>query len=422
MLDSLPVYQLSDQPDESSKIVEWRYPTMYKKDAKGVKREWFGAVYKGGVITSHGTVDGVKTLSEPYQIDLNNSGRTFIEQAALELRYKYTKNMRKEGYRFPGDLPSENIKPMLAEDWWKRRKSTVLYFPVVVQPKLDGVRCLVKQDYMTNKILYRSRTNTSFGHLNYLFEEEIRSMLPFFPFQVELDGEFYIHGMLLQEIASIVSFKIPEEELYTLKGKKREHAEWIFKMRREKLQYNIFTVITPKDMVYEDRNDILNKAYHQGQISFGSPFQKVVLVEENLVHSVKEMETLAFDYHNRRKYEGVMIYKLGSSLPADKQSESYYRSARTWNLIKYKPFFDEEMKILSVKGGKGKAADLAGCQVIDSEGITHEVNIADNDAVRRKIFENPDLVIGKEATVKHYGRTDAGKLRHSSIVAIRDYE
>jgi hypothetical protein len=228
--------------------------------------------------------------------------------------------------------------------------------------------------------------------------------------------------MLLQTIASIVSFKIPEEELTSLKGKKLEHAKEIFKLRREKLQYNIFTIITPKDMIYEERSKLLRKAYEQGQISLGRPFQKVVLVEENLVYSEKELEILAKEYHDIRKYEGIMIYKLGSSLPADKQNESYYRSARTWNLIKYKPFFDEEMKILEVKGGKGKAADLAGCKVVDKQGITHEVNIAENDAVRKKIFENPKLVIGKEATVKHYGRTDAGKLRHASIIAIRDYE
>lgn len=421
MLDSLPLYQLYEQPTEESNIVEWRYPPMFNKDSKGVKREWFGAVYAGGVITSHGTVDGVKTLSEPYQIDLNNSGRTFIEQATLELRSRYALKNKKHGYRFKGELTTVNSKPMLAEDWWKRRKSTVLHFPVVVQPKLDGIRCLVKQDYDRDQLIYRSRTNSSFGHLNYLFEEEIRAMLPFFPFQVELDGEFYIHGMLLQQIASIVSFKVSEEDALKLKGKKREHADEVFRLRSQ-LKYNIFTIITPDDMVYEDRNHILHQAYHQGQLSLGRPFEKVVLVEENIAQSMKEVEALANEYHHVRKYEGIMIYKLGSSLPAEKKSESYYRHARTWNLIKYKPFFDEEMKILSVKGGKGKAADLAGCQVVDSEGVTHEVNIAENDAVRRKIFENPKLVIGKEATVKHYGRTDAGKLRHATIVAIRDYE
>ena len=85
-------------------------------------------------------------------------------------------------------------------------------------------------------------------------------------------------------------------------------------------------------------------------------------------------------------------------------------------------FFDEEMKIIAVKGGKGKAVDLAGCRVEDEFGITHEVNIADDDEVRRRIFEDPKLVLGKMATVKHYGRTDDRKLRHASIIVIRDYE
>jgi ATP-dependent DNA ligase len=417
ILMALPLYEIT----EKAEFPEWRYPAMYKIDAKGIKREWFGAVVSGGIVTSHGTVDGVKTISEPYKIDINKSGRDFIEQGELELRSRYEVKYRKEGYRMPGAFTSDNIKPMLAEDWNKRRESTKLYFPVAIQPKLDGIRCLVKQDKETCRILYRSRTNKSYD-FGYLFDEEISAMLPYFPFPVEFDGELYIHGITLQNISSIVSLKTTEDEVETLKGKKKEHAVEILDKRNKYLKYNIFTIITPTDMPYEDRNDILNKAYALGEKSLGRKFEKVVLVQDEIVESMKELEKKANYYTSKLKYEGIMIYKLAFSLPKEKIGESYYKSSRTWNLIKFKPFFDEEMEIVAVKGGKGKAAELAGTRVKDSFGIFHEVNIAEDDEVRKRIFDNPSLVIGKMATVKHYGRTDDGKLRHATVIVIRDYE
>jgi ATP-dependent DNA ligase len=420
-ISELQVYDLCDQPSEDSKIVEWRYPAMYKLDAKGVRREWFGCVYDGCIITSHGTADGVKTISEPYKVELNASGRSFITQASLELRSRYEVKNRKEGYRFPGEITTFNVKPMLAESWDKRRPSTVLHYPVAIQPKLDGIRCLVKEDPETGIIRYRSRTNKLYD-FNYLFDEEISAMLPFFPFQVEFDGEMYIHGMKLQGIASIVALKSTPEDLKQLKGKKKEHAEETLKLREDLLKYNIFTLITAKELPYEDRNDILRKAYEQGEISLGRKFERVVLVEDNIAESMDDIVELSDHYVNFHGYEGVMIYKLGCSLPPSKIKESYYKSSRSYNLIKYKPFYDEEMVIIAVKGGKGKAADLAGCTVRDSDGITHEVNIAEDDDVRRRIFKDPSSVIGKDATVKHYGRTDDGKLRHANIICIRDYE
>ena len=38
---------------------------------------------------------------------------------------------------------------------WSGPPAFHLYFPVAVQPKLDGIRCLVKQDPQTGKIIYR---------------------------------------------------------------------------------------------------------------------------------------------------------------------------------------------------------------------------------------------------------------------------
>lgn len=415
---SLPEYENGEIPDK--KIKEWKYPRMSKIGMRGETRYWQGGILEGGIVTYFGQQDGKMQLTEPYEIETNTSGRNFNEQAALQLQSKYEIKYRKEGYRFEGDKEIQEKGPMLANDWRKRTKSTILYFPVAVQPKLDGIRCLVNYDRMTGKLKYRSRTHKNYD-FGYLFDEEIEAMMPFFPSEVQLDGELYIHGKLLQEISSIVSLKTTEEDLKKLKGKKLEKEKETLRLRREELKYNIFTIITGEDMVYEDRRRLLVRAAKKAEKYLGRKLQRVQIVPDHFADSMEEVEEI-LDLYVGKGYEGVMIYKVGESLPASKVKESYYKSGRSWNLIKYKPFFDEEMEIIEVKSGKGKAAELAGTRVVDSEGIIHEVNIASNDAIRKKILENPDSIIGKMATVKHYGKTDAGKLRHASVICIRDYE
>lgn len=415
--DNLPLYDLSEIPDKD--VFEWRYPKMTKIGMRGETRVWEGAIINGGIVTLYGQVGGKMIKSEPYEIEINSSGRNFQEQASLQLQAKYELKFRKEGYRRKGDKHMQQKQAMLANSWEKRTKSFKLYYPVIVQPKLDGIRCLVNYDRMSCELKYRSRTN-KYWNFNYLFDEEINAMMPFFPTEVQFDGELYVHGEFLQKIASIVSVQKTFEELKDKKDKKSKEDLETLKLRNQFLKYNIFTVIAEKK-TYEERREMLINAYKSGEKFLGRKFEKVTIVEDNVVDSEEEIEFLLDDY-TYRGYEGIMIYKLGYSLPKDKISESYYKSGRSWNLIKVKAFEDEEMKILEVNAGKGKAVDLAKTKVVDSQGVTHEVVIAKEDSIRKKILQNPEDVIGKMATVKHYGRTKDGKLRHANVTSIRDYE
>jgi ATP-dependent DNA ligase len=417
-LVSLPIFNITDPVTDGH--VEWRFPTMFKTDAKGVSREWFGGVLDGGVITCHGTTDGVKTLSEPYRIELNLSGRSFVEQALLELRSRYEVKNRKEGYRFPDEIKTINPKPMLAEDWHKKRPSMRLYFPVAVQPKLDGIRCLVSERRDEGNIVYRSRTNKYYD-FGYLFDEEISAILPFFPFQVELDGELYIHGRMLQNISSIVSLKATDLDLKKMSALKAAKTKETLDIRKKELVYNIFTIITPKDLSYEERRHFLVEAFSQGERSLGRPFERISLVPDFEAYSEEDIKKYTNDFLDKG-YEGAMIYKMAKNLPPGKKNESFYRSARTWNLMKFKAFSDEEMIAVSITEGKGLSEGKAICQAKDKNGILHSVNLSFTDDEKRDIFLNPSKIIGKEVTVKHYGRTEDGKLRHANVISIRDYE
>ena len=72
-----------------------------------------------GIVSYFGQQGGKMQLTDPYEIDLNSSGRSFQEQAALQLQSKYELKYRKEGYRYEGDYEIQEKGPMLANDWRK---------------------------------------------------------------------------------------------------------------------------------------------------------------------------------------------------------------------------------------------------------------------------------------------------------------
>jgi ATP-dependent DNA ligase len=69
-------------------------------------------------------------------------------------------------------------------------------FPVDVQPKLDGLRCLVSAD----DLVLRSRGGKIYS-MPHIAEQLARIL----PTGVIADGELYIHGVPLQEIVSLVT-------------------------------------------------------------------------------------------------------------------------------------------------------------------------------------------------------------------------
>lgn len=409
-LDKLPLHQIysSELPPRSG----WRYPHMFKEDAKGAARVWYAGFDGRNISTVHGQVGGRLQESEPYEIETNSSGRTLVEQAVLELKQRYEIKHRKEGYRFAGEAPPDSGNAMAAHEW--DRKKDILYFPVAVQPKLDGIRCMIKRN-RHGVIEYRSRGNKMYD-FDDIFGEEVNILLDSFPFDVELDGELYIHGVSLQAIASIAN------------RRKSGHVN------RDRLEYYVFGVRTPMDMPVEDRLEILTRAFEDAgaepvefdtafdeAVAVCNDFGKIKQVRTQIANSIADIDAITSEFIEY-EYEGAMIYKMGQNLPAAKKKESYYKGGRSKNILKNKPFYTEEGTIVGVSEGKGVSKGMAMIHIEDQFGIEAVMTPAEDHATRKLWFKNPKLVLGKLATFKHYGRTKDGKVRHANMIAIRDYE
>ena len=87
------------------------------------------------------------------------------------------------------------MKPMLALEMEEK----LVKLPCMVQPKLDGIRCLI---YKKETILFQSRQNKLFEPFQHLLPE-LESIFDEHPSMV-LDGELYCHGLGFESVTSMV--------------------------------------------------------------------------------------------------------------------------------------------------------------------------------------------------------------------------
>jgi len=278
----------------------------------------------------------------------------------------------------------ENIKPMLAHKYNEDKAD----YPAFIQPKLDGVRCL-----FTAKGAF-SRANNRFMNVEHI-EQELKSFFAKNPTAV-LDGELYNHGLKddFEKIISLVKKKKPTDQ---------DKAE-----AKELVQYHIYDVASMTIGTYTDRylfilaeQSLKNKACLQ-------------VIDNNLVLDYDD----AIVMHKKNLklgYEGSM-YRT----PSGK-----YKGTRSWDLMKFKDFHDEEATIIGYEIGKGKREGTLGKFIMqDDEGI--EFGCPPGKGYNYKdlanILNNITDYIGERATFTYFERTKAGSYRHPHYKCLRNYE
>lgn len=176
--------------------------TLYALNKDGSFQEWKVFTLDADVIVQFGKLGG-KVQQKVTQCAVKNVGRsnekTGEQQALLEAQSKWEKQVRL-GYRESIDQleTEENFAPMLAQDAIKRSRDII--YPCFVQPKLDGLRCLVTFDDNDTPV-FNSRGNKTYP-IQGEIPLEIKSLKASTGFQM-FDGEVYLHGLSLQKIVSL---------------------------------------------------------------------------------------------------------------------------------------------------------------------------------------------------------------------------
>tara|TARA_R110002167_G_scaffold253094_2_gene459434 strand:- start:108 stop:938 length:831 start_codon:yes stop_codon:yes gene_type:complete len=275
------------------------------------------------------------------------------------------------------------IKPMLA---YKIGKKDIDFTEdVFMQPKLDGVRCLISKDGAY------SRTGKEFKNIQHI----TRILKPFFKTHPKhiLDGELYNHK-LKDDFEKIISLV-----------RKTNVTQGSLAQSRKFVQFHLYDYIHPSNKNYSGRHfELSNWNLYGKYIKYVETIQVTTPLISNQAHK------LNLD----NGYEGSIL-RLNKS----------YENKRSYNLQKFKDFQDAEATIVGYEEGKGKREGTIGkflMQDADGNKFGCPPGKGYTYADMTDMLENIHKYMGQQATFTYFERTKAGSYRHPLFKTLRNYE
>lgn len=353
--------------------------TLYQRGKRGEVRIWRTWTEGSTVWSEAGVQDGKLTQSS-YVCVPKNVGRanatTAEQQAEVEARAEWEKKLARKYHKSVPPAGTQNTNmPMLAERFFVKGKPGVLTthakkikWPVDVQVKFDGVRAKARR--VDGKVVLFPRS----GQLDEVYDAKhvIQQLESWLPDGMELDGELYVHGKKLQEIASLATRFRPESTV---------------------LVYNVYDVPMLggcRDALWLDRRD------HLAQIIETPSVKRVKTIQANDVDDVVGY----FRRFRERGFEGAMV-RLHSFF-----YECGFRSA---SLLKVKEHETDEFEVIGCKEGVGKSAGTATFICITKDGEEFDATMRGPIDERRRFWKERDSYIGRKLTVSFMRWTTAGK-------------
>ena len=361
----------------------YKLPTLYRTSKTGATLQWNIWTDGADIVTEHGQMDGKMQLDRRTATG-KNIGRanetTPEEQAILEATAKHKKRLDTKYSLTLKDAKKEVFLPMLAASFDKRKDKVV--YPVDVQPKLDGVRCLAYWDGDSVKLM--SRGGKQWECCQHIISE-IEAILPR---DWVLDGELYIHGATFQEITKLVKKLRPESvnvqfHVYDVpKGNKGHGGLWI------------------------DRFEDLESLADQQTFMDCDSLEVVATHLANNEYAVYELQSQFLE----EGYEGAIVRE---------QDGEYRFGNRSNKLLKVKNFMDEEYEIVGFTTGVGR---FEGCCIWICEtedGQSFKVVPQGTMEERRATYNTAGEHIGELLKVKFFELTDDDIPRFPVGIGIR---
>ena len=267
------------------------------------------------------------------------------------------------------------FEPMLAKDWYKEKNK--VKFPIYSQPKLDGIRCIVRADGMWSrngkKIIPAPHI---FEAMKHLFEADPTLIF---------DGELYADKFAndFNAICSLV--------------KKTKPTESDLLESAKAIEYHIYDLPSCEDVFTVRSTELSN--IDLPECCKLVPTYKVVC--ENDINK-------QYEIYINEGYEGQMLRLDGE-----------YENKRSKYLLKHKSFIDEEYTILGVEEGIGNKTGMVGSFIFESKtGKRFNSSPKFNWEECTKMWNDRENLIGKSATVKYFNLTPDGVPRFPYVTKI----
>ena len=281
------------------------------------------------------------------------------------------------------------IKPMLAYkvdakpiDWTNK---------VYMQPKLDGVRCLIQLNDKGEVHAY-SRTGKPWLNIAHILED-LEYFFEIHP-DVILDGELYNHDLRddFEKIISLVRKQKPTDQ------QRLEASELV--------QFHC----------YDYFESAMNESYSYRKDQLCTSDMYSYCVKHVLTYLIKDdaHAKVSHEINLNDGYEGSIL-----------RLDTPYQCKRSYSLQKFKDFHDTEATIIGYVDGKGKREGTLGKFLMqDDDGVTFGCPPGKgyNYKMLADMLTNIHNYIGKRATFTYFERTKAGSYRHPLFKTLRNYE
>jgi DNA ligase-1 len=267
--------------------------------------------------------------------------------------------------------------------------------PVFVQPKLDGVRCLIQyeaekygDDSYRGKAVAYSRTGKEWKNIEHI----LFNLKPFFALNpnVVLDGELYNHDLRdnFEKIISCVRKTKP-----TTIGRLESSGL---------VQFHCYDV--PSN---PHRFDVRNE-----WIRLNVPSNFCIKHVETLAIGCEDQAKVYHQNNLDKGYEGSIL-----------RLNTEYQEKRSHSLRKFKDFHDAEANITGWVEGKGKRKGTIGkFTAIDVDENEFGMPVMGKFKDLQDNFEEMKTWVGEVATFTYFERTKANSYRHPLFKCIRNYE
>ena len=367
------------------------FAVLYGTEKNGKTKVWKAVVQefkdKSVSTMTYGQIDGIQQVVVREYLVGKNIGKSNetspYQQCFLETERKWKDKLEKENYSESLEKNSNScILPMLAATYslTKSRKKNDIQFPCMVQPKLDGLRCIMYRK--DGKVKAQSRTGGFFESLSYLTEAS-SDMFTKYP-DLVLDGELYTTEIPFETLAGLIKKKhLTDTDRSTL---------------QKYVKYHVYDLIS-------------NEAFHVRSKRIQSmklnPYMEPVLTipVENQEEALRH-----FSFFIEKGFEGLML----------RNTEGLYEQGfRSHHLQKYKEFKEEEYPIVGFEEGEGrdKGCVIWVCKTNDKE---FRVRPRGTMEQRKEWFDQGKRNLHKLLTVIFQELSEQGIPRFPVGKAIRD--
>jgi hypothetical protein len=392
------------------------------------------------VWTTTGLIDGKQTRSNPtYVTRRANVGkaneRHLFHQGLVKARKLFLDKKQKGFTPNPSGItdavlhggPNVMKQPMLASPW--KTGSKHITYPVYVQEKYDGIRCLTFSETEEGEVpdlVLQTRSKKPILDKDYLKRCLGPSLSAFFDAEAGeslfLDGELYLKGVALQDISG-------RARRYRKKSTKKSPKDDGDEEKKEaRLQYHVYDCFYPGELntAYESRKAQLELFFEElnalGVIpALGcAPRDIVKFCPTYLCQNEGEVREI-FDRVLSEGGEGVIL----------RNAEGVYKTktTRSKDLIKLKKLNSAEYKVVGyTQGETGK--DRGAVIWIAETKSGQRFNVTPKNCTyedRYRLFAEcqesfDDVYSGRQMTVEYIELSKDKIPQHAKAAGFRDYE